>query len=701
MLSKGYDKIIHMRFFARMAGLLLAFWFFSFQIVVADEAELRGWSFEQQGAYQLRGGWTVFRDNLIAPEAFAAGTCDADFVLKGEQISVPDLWGPGLTASLSTGHGKATYCQVLALPRSDEFYSVRMGTLRSVSHIFAVYLDADGNKKTVPLHKNGVLDAPGEQTVSNPGLPTLALPYGATEITFVIQLSNRIHKQGGIVEVPNLDLKWRLDAAENRATGLPSALVIVLLFVAVGSLLFGRRSHDSTDHRLFSFLAFATAARAAFVSDLIWDYLPAFSLARKYDLEYMSLFVVAVAYYAFVNRLLRPGRLLKIDYAIYGLTGGLIIFAAVLAPFFPPGTITLTREPIQIIWASIVLMVLYSVFRTSVQSPERRIEAIVVAFAGLVYATYEILSSFGIVDTSLEWSQFVVFAVVMVHAHVFVIRARKTEAERDGLTERLQDVNRNLQNRALALDFALKRAEEASKAKSNFLATFSHELRTPLNAIIGFSEVMVREVFGTLGNKLYKDYASDINSSGTHLLALVDDILDLSSTEAGAGDLANQNVNICELVEETLSLLKLQASHNKISMRMEKALEVPLLRADERKIRQVLINLITNAIKFNKEKGTVCVNIHADETGLYVDVRDTGIGISEADIPVVLSRFGQADSTRRTEGAGVGIGLPLSEVLVRQHGGELKVTSKLGEGTCVGLWFPPERLVQEEELALG
>jgi len=670
------------------------------------KTNLSTWSFSEDGAFQLTEGWTVYRDRLIAPENFSTQTCLAVEAgtngpsANAEHIHVPDVWGPGFTISVTTGHGTATYCHALELPDGEAFYSLRMGTLRSVSHIYAVYPDEHGDKQITLLHKNGAFGDAAAQSVSNPALPTMVLPFGVTKITLVMQLSNRIHKQGGVIEAPVVDLKWRLDAAENRATGLPSALVIVLLIVAFGALLVGMRTHDSTDHRLFSFLAFATAARAAFVSDLIWDYLPAFSLARKYDLEYLSLFVVAVAYYAFVNRLLRPGKILKIDYAIYGLTGLLIIFAIFLAPFFAPGTITLTREPIQIIWGMIVLMVLVSVFKTSVSGSERSKEAMVVGFAGFVYASYEILSSFNLISSSMEWSQFIVFVVVMVHAQVFVTKARRTESERDALTERLQDANRKLQNRALALDFALKRAEEASKAKSNFLATFSHELRTPLNAIIGFSELMVREVFGAVGSTHYKEYANDINSSGTHLLALVDDILALSSTEAGAADLAEQSVDVCVLVEETLSLLKIQAANKKISMSLEKALEVPRLLGDERKIRQVLINLVTNAIKFNKRKGTIKVIIHADETGLYIDVVDTGIGIADDDIPKVLSRFGQADSSKRSDSKGVGIGLPLSEVIVRQHGGTLKVTSRLGEGTCVGIWFPAERMEREQELAL-
>jgi signal transduction histidine kinase len=664
----------------------------------ADETvSLKNWPFENAGAYQLKDGWQVYRGTFVEPISLYGAACgSASAGNVPAAISAPDIWGPGITTTVTSGHGTATYCVDVELPDAENFYSLRMGALRSVSHIYAVFQDWDGEVRTLLLDQNGPLNNEAEQIVNNPAVPIINLPHSMRKFTLVMQLSNRIHKQGGMVEVPKLDLKWRMAAEDNRATAMPSALVIVLLLTALAALILGQRGEHAGLHRVFAFMAAAAAMRAAFVSDLVWDYFPAFSLARKYDLEYLSLYVIAIGYYAFVLKLLRPGRLLKIDYIIYGLTGGLAVFAIFIAPFFVPGTITLTREPIMVIWSAIILMVAYSVFQTTINVPEKRREAITVASAAVVYAAYELASANGLIGASLEWSQFIIFLVVMIHAQAFVAKSRRTERERDELMARLEDTNRDLQNRALALDLALKRAEEASKAKSNFLATFSHELRTPLNAIIGFSELMNREVFGELGSSHYKEYVNDINSSGTHLLALVDDILDLSRIEAGADDVNSKDIDIPALIDDVLNILHVMAKQKNIRMAQNAALKVPMIHGDERKIKQVMINLVTNAIKFNNDKGRIDVNVHADETGLYVDVVDTGIGIAENDIPIVLSRFGQADSSKKPENSGVGIGLPLSEVLMRQHGGKLKVTSKLGEGTCVGLWFPPSRVIQEE-----
>jgi len=662
----------------------------------SDAVDLSNWSFEQDGAVTLNYGWTVFRDRILGPENFTDGKCSSiqlDQGLEGERLTLPDIWGPAFTSTVYSGHGKATYCADIIFPKSDDFFALRMGALRSVSVIYAISTNLVGERQTLLLHKNGDLLATAEQIVNNPDLPKITLPHGVQRMTLILQLSNKVHKQGGIVEVPILDLSWRLAALENRETGMPSALVIVLLMIGFAALIFGSRGNHSKEHYFFAFLAFAAGMRVLFVSDIIWDYFPAFSLARKYDLEYLSLFVIAVAYYAFVNDLLRSQKTSKIDYIIYGITGSLIGFALFLAPFFPAGTITLFREATQVLWGSIIIMVVWVVFQATTQNAIQRREAIVVSLAGLGYATYEILSTTGVIGLSLEWSQLVVLIVVLMHAQAFVMKARRIEQERDELTTRLQEANRDLQNRAVALDLALEKAETASHAKSNFLATFSHELRTPLNAIIGFSEVMKREVFGPFGSKFYKEYAGDIHASGKHLLGLVDDILDLSLIEAGTLELTEEKVDLKQVTRTTMNLLKMQAKHHNITMKLETSGQPPVFLADHRKISQVMINLIANAIQFNKKDGKVTIHIEAGPSGLYVTIEDTGIGMREEEIPLALTRYGQADSSRRDENTGVGIGLPLSEALVRQHDGTLTITSEVGVGTRVVLWFPPERLL--------
>ncbi len=658
----------------------------------AAEQEMASWSFTTEGSYALEDGWAVYRDQIVAPESLSPALCGTG--ASAESVALPDVWGPLLTRSLSAGHGIATYCRHIELPDPEELYALQFGTIRSVSHIYVVTFE-DGVSEAELLFKNGDIKPLSKQVVANPAVPVLPLPHGKTSFSLVIQVSNYIHKQGGIVEVPEVGLRWRMAAQENRSTALPTALVLVLFFISIATFFAGHGRQTSMAHYFFAFLVFAAAVRAAFVSDIIWDYIPTFGLARKYDLEYLSLFLMQLAYYAFIHRLLRPGQRLIIDDIVYGSLSLLIIFALVFAPLFAPGAITLTREPVQVIGILIILMVLYAVLKASIRAEETRLEALVVALSGVLYGTFEMASVYGLIQAHLEWSQFIIFIAMLMHGHAFVLQARRMERERDSLTARLADKNRDLQNRALALELARKEAEKASEAKSQFLSNFSHELRTPLNAIIGFSDLMSRQLLGKIGSPIYVEYIKDIHASGTHLLALVDDILDLSRIEEGEEVLKLEAIDLVALAHETTAILQLLAKERSVTLMVDSGPNIPRIRGDERRLRQVFINLVNNAIKFNVERGQVRILVHADDTGVYVDVADTGLGIAEADLPLVLSRFGQVDAQRRSSGAGVGLGLPMCDALVRQHGGELTIESSLGEGTQVQLFFPADLIIKD------
>ncbi|HVV93925.1 MAG TPA: HAMP domain-containing sensor histidine kinase [Hyphomicrobiales bacterium] len=265
--------------------------------------------------------------------------------------------------------------------------------------------------------------------------------------------------------------------------------------------------------------------------------------------------------------------------------------------------------------------------------------------------------------------------------------ALQFRAEMDALVGELE--------RATAIsEEARRRAETANVAKSRFLATMSHELRTPLNAILGFSEVMKNEVFGTHANQTYKDYASDIHTSGEHLLNLINELLDLSRIEAGRYELNEEAINLVHLVEDCRHLLKLRAQNRGIEIRELYEPQMPRLWADERAVRQVVLNLLSNAIKFTPQGGEIRLTVGwTDDGGQYVSVVDTGPGIPEEEIPVVLSSFGQGSLALKTAEQGAGLGLPIVKGLVDLHGGNFVLKSKLREGTEVVITFPPSRVM--------
>ncbi len=231
------------------------------------------------------------------------------------------------------------------------------------------------------------------------------------------------------------------------------------------------------------------------------------------------------------------------------------------------------------------------------------------------------------------------------------------------------------------------RAEEANRSKSEFLANMSHELRTPLNAINGFSEIMLREMFGPLGDERYVGYTNDILSSGQHLLELINDILDMSKIEAGKMTLQTEATDAAELVEQCLRIVRGRADERQLQLRADVS-DLPEIELDPRAFKQVVINLISNAVKFTPEGGHVTVRGFLSGVGVAFQVADTGIGIAAEDLPRLGRPFEQIESQHSKSYQGSGLGLALSRSLIELHGGSLTIESTLGEGTTVSFVLP-------------
>ncbi len=234
-------------------------------------------------------------------------------------------------------------------------------------------------------------------------------------------------------------------------------------------------------------------------------------------------------------------------------------------------------------------------------------------------------------------------------------------------------------------------AESENQQKSQFLGNISHELRTPLNAIIGFSEIIRDEVMGPLVNEQYKNYIRDIHSSGVYLLSLINDILDYSKAEAGKLDIEYEEIDLTKLILSSLRLQEPRAKTAEVELAKELPQEHLLVRSDAKRLRQILLNVLSNAVKFTPAGGQVKISAWRnlqDHQNLSIEVKDTGIGIAPKDIAKALSPFGQVDSELSRKYEGTGLGLPLTKKFIELLGGQLKLTSEINKGTIVTIILP-------------
>ncbi|HEV8680853.1 MAG TPA: response regulator [Stellaceae bacterium] len=275
--------------------------------------------------------------------------------------------------------------------------------------------------------------------------------------------------------------------------------------------------------------------------------------------------------------------------------------------------------------------------------------------------------------------------LVLNHRVRYILRASRA----------FEELRRNQER----LIIAKEAAEAANRAKSEFLANMSHELRTPLNAIIGFSGMMSDRLFGPLNDR-YGEYADIIGDSGRHLLAIITDILDLTKADANRLELAEETVELTRIVELSSRIIREMARKAEIDYVSEVEEDLPQLISDAAKLTQIIVNLLTNAIKFTPPGGRVRLKIaQEDRGGLTFWVEDTGIGMSAEQIPLALSPFGQVDSGLTRKYPGVGLGLPLTKRLIELHGGTIDIASALNRGTTVMFHIPEERVCRRPEVA--
>jgi len=649
------------------------------------------WDFTRQGELSLAGAWR-----------FTAVSERGDKLPRSKLATVPGPWPvTGPSGWLAKQDGMARYHLQIKLPKAPagDRFAIETGYWMS-----AFRISANGQRL---VESGRVANSPAQEW-ANPYARVVSLPDGVDTVDLEYLVSNHSNRHVGSSVAPQIGLERALRGELRFIESLSLFLVGAMVFGALYHFVLHALDPRVTANFWFGVFAALLAIRTVAIAPLAAYTVEYFEHYWVWRVNYASTMLLLPATFQFFLSSF-PGQI-RADQArwLWWCFGSL----AVLTFFSGPVFVEISLKFLQIysvLFIGYLSSSLFRGYRNGVQGASLALAGWLVC-AGT--AVHDILMSNGLFN-SINLIPYGFMAFFLCLSGMLASRHHDAFRQARHMTSRLQTLNEELEDAVQrrtaeleeklqelkanqsALQLAREEAVAANIAKSRFLATMSHELRTPLNSILGFSEFIRDEKLGAVGDNRYCEYAGHIHESGEHLLELISDILDLSRIETGKLVLRFEEVRIPDVIAAAIAKAATRERRAGDCVTVNVAPSLPMVHADGRAVTQMVINLVSNALKFTPDEGSVTLAaFQRADGGVTIEVADTGIGMAPDEIPRAIAAFSQIDNNLSRRHEGTGLGLTIVNAMMQQHGGVLAIDSEKGRGTRVRLEFPAEKSIR-------
>jgi signal transduction histidine kinase len=654
----------------------------------AGFVDLSHWNFSRDGTARLAGEWLFFegrwKDDI------------GDGSTGGVGARIPGAWPASRRDGETHADGFGTYALTLELPAAPhgESFAIDTGQLRSAYRLYA-----DGKL----IARGGTPAATANDESVNSYSSLGVLPQGARVVKLRLEVSNHLNRYGGVFTAASIGLASAVEGQRRLVEMLSLIMVGALLFAACYHFAFSFIVRGGQAHLWFGSLAALVGLRNFLIEPLARNIVPLIGQDWVWRTDFIVTSLSLPCAYWFIALSFKRHLSSRIGIGITAFCVG----AALVILLAGPAIGDIALKGVELLACAMIVYLTWAIVRAAWENEKG---------ATLALTGWLLLSVAMVHDMMIAGSNAIAFGciayficlsatitarsqaahqrVVNLSAELKSVNARLESAVGERTVELKQKILQ-LETQQIALEESRAAAVSANETKSRFLANMSHELRTPLNAILGFSEIIYSRLFGDSVER-YANYAADIHASGRRLLALIDDILDLSKIEAGKLELFNTRLELNAQIDAAMRLVEARATAKCVRLVADQSASLDIV-ADERALQQILLNLLTNAVKFTRDHGEVTVRVHREISGsTIVAVEDTGIGIAPADMAHVFESFGQARHDIVATGErGTGLGLPIVRGLVEAHGGTFTIESTVGIGTRAVVTFPPDRAVDD------